>query len=165
MADAVDQIIAQWQTERPDLDTEAMAVFGRLQRAAHLLMPLLCREFERFGLNYGEFDVLATLRRAGAPYLLSPTALYSAMMVTSGTMTHRLKLLEQRNLIRRLPNPADSRSLLVQLSSEGKALIDRAVVAHVQNETELFAAVSDADRQALNQGLRALLAAWEPANE
>ncbi|MCP2041567.1 DNA-binding MarR family transcriptional regulator [Neisseria sp. HSC-16F19] len=160
--DAVDRIIEQWRRERPDLPLQAMALLGRLQRASHLLGPMLGREFERFGLSAGEFDVLATLRRSGAPFVLSPTALYATLMISSGTMTHRLKLLEQRGLVERLPNPEDSRSLLVRLSDSGHALIDEAVGAHTANEEQLLAGMDATDRAALEQGLRALLAQWEP---
>lgn len=159
--DAVDRIISQWQHELPQLDTRAMATFGRLKRSAALLAPMLNTVFARHGLHPGEFDVLATLRRSGEPFVLSPTELYSCTMVTSGAMTHRLKLLEQRGLIVRLPNPADSRSLLVKLSGEGRQLIDAAVAEHAANETECLAGLSETDRLALDQGLRALLRLWE----
>ncbi|PJK09912.1 MarR family transcriptional regulator [Lysobacteraceae bacterium NML08-0793] len=161
--DPVDEIIRQWQSERPELRASlpAMAHLGRLARCNALLSPKLAAIFTQFGLNGGEFDVLATLRRAGAPFVLSPTALYATLMVTSGTMTHRLKLLENRGLITRLPNPEDSRSQLVQLSDEGKALIDQAVSAHLANENALLSGLSEAEIQALDIGLRALLREWE----
>ena len=98
--------------------------------------------------------MLAALRRAGAPYRLSPTELFSAWMVTSGTMTHRLKSLEARGWIERVPNEQDARSMLVQLSDEGRALIDRAVEVHVDNERRLLSALPPA-------ALAELDAIWE----
>lgn len=160
--DAIDTIVAQWQQERPDLETSAMALLGRLSRCAHLLAPMLAAEFQRFDLNAGEFDVLASLRRAGAPFVLSPTQLYATLLITSGTMTHRLTRLEQRGLITREPNPDDSRSLLVRLSEKGQQLIDHAVTAHLANEQRLLADLPATARQQLEAGLRALLATWEP---
>ncbi|STR03259.1 Multiple antibiotic resistance protein marR [Kingella potus] len=161
--DRVDDIIAQWHAARPDLRSglPAMALLGRLNRCNALLAPQLGKIFAEYGLNFGEFDVLATLRRAGAPFILSPTALYATLMVSSGTMTHRLKILENRGLISRLPNPDDSRSQLVQLSGAGKTLIDQAVTAHLANENALLSNLSDAEKQALDTGLRALLREWE----
>ena len=85
--------------------------------------------------------MLATLRRSGAPYRLAPTALFSALMITSGTMTHRLKGLEARGLVRRVPNRGDARSVLVQLTRAGLSLIDRAVEAHVENEQRILASM------------------------
>ena len=109
--------------------------------------------------------MLATLRRSGAPYRLAPTALFSALMITSGTMTHRLKGLEARSLVRRVPNRGDARSVLVQLTRAGLSLIDRAVEAHVENEQRILASMKPADLLALDDRLSRLLAVLEPAGD
>ena len=105
--------------------------------------------------------MLATLRRSGAPYCLAPTTLFSTLMVTSGTMTHRMAKLEAQGWIERLPNPADARSSLVQLTPQGLALIDRAVEAHVANEHRILSALKAADIAALDARLALLLASLE----
>ena len=92
--DAVDAILAQWKRERPDLDASPMGPIGRIKRCAVLLERRLDETFAEFGLSRWEFDMLATLRRSGAPYCLAPTTLFSTLMVTSGTMTHRMAKLE-----------------------------------------------------------------------
>ena len=102
-----------------------MLLIGRLKRAAALIARELEKVYGEYGLTEGSFDVLATLRRSGAPYTLTPTELFSALMVTSGTMTTRLKNLENQGLIDRLPNPDDARSLLVRLTDKGKELIEK----------------------------------------
>ncbi|QIW16035.1 MarR family transcriptional regulator [Pasteurellaceae bacterium RH1A] len=158
--DKVDDIISQWQTQHPDFALKSMAILGRLQSCAAMLEPLLTAKFAEFGLNYGEFDVLATLRRSGEPFVLSPTELYSTLMITSGAITNRLKHLENKGLIERRPNPNDSRSLLVALTDEGKELIDQAFMAHLENENRLLEDLSDEMLENLNQGLKALLLAW-----
>lgn len=117
--DKVDLILEQWAREMPALDVGPMGVIGRLNRCAALMRRRLDAKFEEFGLSNWEFDVLATLRRSGAPHQLAPTALFSQLMVTSGTMTHRLQRLEAQGWVSRAPNPADARSLLVQLSPAG----------------------------------------------
>ncbi|ACL67526.1 transcriptional regulator, MarR family [Anaeromyxobacter dehalogenans 2CP-1] len=159
--DAVDAVLEQWARERPDLDASPMGPIGRIKRCAALLERALEAGFARFGLELWEFDMLATLRRAGAPHRLSPTELFSALMVTSGTMTHRLKRLEQRGLVQRVPNQQDARSVLVQLTRKGLALIDRAVEAHVENERRLLAALPAAAVAELDARLSALLVALE----
>jgi DNA-binding MarR family transcriptional regulator len=161
--DAVNAILGQWHRERPDLapDLGAMGTIGRVKRCATLLRPLLDATFEKYGLNGWEFDVLATLRRSGAPYCLAPTTLFSALMITSGTMTHRLKGLESRALIERVPNREDARSLLVRLSPAGLELIDRTVTAHVENERQILSPIGAADLQALDAQLKRLLAVLE----
>ena len=138
--DAVDLILLQWQVERPDLDLSAMGLIGRLKRSAALMQPKLDACFSDFGLSFWEFDVLATLCRSGAPYCLSPTALFSTLMISSGTMTHRMSQLEKRGLIERKVNQKDARSKLVQLTPEGLSLISQAVEAHVENEENDFVA-------------------------
>lgn len=156
--DAVDTILAQWRREKPELDVGPMGAIGRLKRCAALIQRQLDQEFARFGLSGWEFDVLATLRRAGAPYRLAPTALFSTLMVTSGTMTHRLKGLEARGLVERQPNPEDARSLLVQLTDAGLALIEQALPAHVANEKRIMAALPPHDLATLDEALARLLA-------
>ena len=165
--DAVDAILQQWQRERPFLDAAPMGPLGRLKRCAALLEPRLEAGLAAFGLRLWEFDMLAALRRAGAPYCLSPTQLFSTLMVTSGTMTHRLRRLEMQGWIERIPNAQDARSMLVQLTSAGQALIDRAVEAHVDNERQLLAclpaqALSEFD-DALSMLLRTLESPVPPA--
>lgn len=159
--DAVDAILEQWRRERPDLDVGPMGPIGRLGRCAALLRARMEACFNAFNIGSWEFDVLATLRRSGAPYCLGPTSLFSTLMVTSGTMTHRLKGLEARGLVERLPNPDDARGLLVQLTASGLELIDRAVTAHVDNEHRMLAALPPEAVTALDASLIRLLAALE----
>ena len=133
----------QWQRELPQLDTRAMQVVGQLGTVAQLmardwLNPL----FAEHGLQPGEFDVLATLRRSGAPYALTPTALYEAAMLSSGGMTNRIDRLETAGLIERQKHPTDRRGVLVALTSEGKELIDKLVLLHVANEQRMLAALT-----------------------
>ncbi|WP_084009859.1 MarR family winged helix-turn-helix transcriptional regulator [Pandoraea oxalativorans] len=160
-SDAVDSILAQWHRERPDLDVSPMGVIGRLKRCAALVQQQLDATFAEFDMSGWEFDMLATLRRSGAPYRLAPTALFSTLMVTSGTMTHRLQRLEARGWIARVPNPDDARSTLVQLTDGGFALIERAVEAHVANEHRMLAPLTKATLVNVESGLGDWLKALE----
>lgn len=157
--DRAGKAVAQWKKERPDLDVSPMAVIGRLNEVSSLISrERLAPLFARFGLQTGEFDVLATLRRSGSPFALTPTALYEATMVTSGAMTNRLDRLEKAGLIRRTPHPQDRRGLLVQLTDQGRELIDQAVEAHVENEHAILSALSPDERQRLAGLLEKLIA-------
>lgn len=164
-SDAVDLILQQWQRERPDLDCSPMGPIGRLKRCTALIEQRLEEAFAEFELSMWEFDMLATLRRAGAPYSLSPTELFSTLMVTSGTMTHRLKRLESRGLITRQVNAEDARSMLVQLSQDGLALIERAVEKHVDNETKILSGLSPEVLMALDSYLSGLLQSLEGSHQ
>lgn len=160
--DAIEAILAQWHRERPDLDVSPMGVIGRLGRCTALIQRELEKVFSAFGITRWEFDLLATLRRSGAPYCLAPTALFSSLMITSGTMTRQLQQLEARGLISRAHNAKDARSMLVLLTKEGLELIDRAVEAHVENERNILAAMPSLDLAALSNSLTQLLRALEP---
>lgn len=142
--DSVQQIISQWQSQGFNADELLpMETIGRIKRLEVILMRRLSANYKmKYQLSHWEFDVLATLRRAGTPYLLSPTVLFDSMMVSSGTMTNRLQHLEKKQLIERIDNPDDKRSLLVQLTAKGIILIDKAVASHVQLENNLMDDIS-----------------------
>jgi DNA-binding MarR family transcriptional regulator len=156
MPDAIDQILEQWARERPELDASPMAVLGRVMRLAREIDPPLQQVFRRFGLGPGEFDVLATLRRAGDPYRLTPGALVESMMVTSGAVTKRVDRLVLPGLVAREPDPSDRRGVLVGLTSEGLRLVDQVVEEHLANEERLLARLSQRDRKQLTRLLRKL---------
>ena len=157
MQDRIDRILAQWKRERPDLDARAMGLIGRIQRAAAALRPRLDDTHGLSGLQGESFDVLASLRRSGRPYQLSPTQLYREMMLTSGAMTNRIDRLEEAGLVARRPDPQDRRGTLVRLTAKGKALIDAATSQHVANEERLLAGLSEREQLQLGEVLRKLL--------
>jgi DNA-binding MarR family transcriptional regulator len=159
MRDRIDQILAQWGRERPELETRAMGLVGRIQRAAAALRPRLDRTHETSGLQGDSFDVLASLRRSGPPYQLTPTQLYREMMLSSGAMTHRIDRLEKAGLVARRDDPDDRRGTLVRLTAKGKTLIDAATNKHVANEENILAALTSAEQRTLNETLRKLLVA------
>lgn len=143
--------IDQWRQERPDLDLLPMELAGRLTTIGrHLSQQCLEPFFKARGLQLREFDVLAALRRAGAPYALTPTQLFEALMVSSGGMTHQLDRLERAGLIARQPNPADRRSMLVTLTEAGLDLVNETVPQHLENEARALATLSREEQQALN---------------
>jgi len=159
--DHVDSVLAQWRRERPDLDPSPMGVVGRISRASQALGRSIETVLGGFGLGRGEFDVLATLRRSGPPYRLTPTALFTDLMLSSGAMTNRLDRLEQAGLIERMPDPSDRRGTLVGLTARGRELVDTALTAHLANEQRLLDALSPDERADLARLLRKLLCALE----
>jgi DNA-binding MarR family transcriptional regulator len=159
--DYVDRILAEWRRERPDLNTAPMGLFGRLHRAAQLSDAVLGTQLVRRDLRPGWFDLLAALRRAGRPYELNPTQLMRATLLSSGGTTKRLDRLAEAGLVERRPDSSDRRGVLVRLTPKGKAIIDKAVEAHVANEERLLRSLGPADRRALDDLLRRLLADLE----
>jgi DNA-binding MarR family transcriptional regulator len=161
MADApdeVDRILQQWARERPDLDASPMGIIGRMARLTRAHGRAIQATLAGHDLRADEFDVLATLRRSGKPYRLTPTQIGETSMVTSGTMTHRLDKLEGRGLITREPDPSDRRGVIIALTQKGRELVDRAVVDHLETEHGLLAPLSARDRQQLMNLLRRLSA-------
>jgi len=161
--DAMDRMIAQWRRERPDLDLEAMAIFGRLGRLTAHLGAAIDRTFAARGLQRGEYDVLAALRRSGEPFSLTPSALSDTLMLSRAGMTNRLDRLESAGLINRRHNQQDRRSMHIDLTPAGLQLVDETTTAHVANETQLLAGLSADQRLSLNDLARTLLGQFEQA--
>ncbi|SEK49506.1 DNA-binding transcriptional regulator, MarR family [Streptacidiphilus jiangxiensis] len=147
----------QWAAERPDLDISPMEVIGRLKRLSRLVEAELKRTFAAHDLDAASFDVLATLKRSGPPYRLTPTALMQSAMVTSGAITQRLDRLEARGLVTRTLSDADGRSRDVALTPEGHALIDRALPDHLATEQRVLSGLDAPRTEALVDTLRTLL--------
>ncbi|MBP0602481.1 MarR family winged helix-turn-helix transcriptional regulator [Aeromonas sanarellii] len=158
-SDHVDLLLAQWARQRPDLDCSPMGVLGRVARMAAIAGREVSEELKECGLLGSDFDILATLRRAGEP--LTPTALYQSAMLSSGAMTARLDKLAQRGLITRQAAPDDRRSLLVNLTDAGLALVDEAVERHLANERRLLAPLTGEEQAQL----AGLLKRWLLENE
>jgi DNA-binding MarR family transcriptional regulator len=157
--DAVDRILGQWRRERPDLEDEMwpMGLVGRIQRLERILERELKAFYAQRDLELWEADVLLTLRRAGAPYALTPGALLKAAMITSGAMTNRIDRLAAKGLVERSPGPDDRRSVRVQLTPRAHELIDEFFAAHLANEARLFSALTAEQRAQLADMLRTAL--------
>ena len=158
MRDEVDELVEAWAAERPDLDLAPVEVFSRISRLGRHLDLARRDAFTSAQVESWEFDVLAALRRAGAPYELSPGRLLRETLVTSGTMTNRVDRLVGRGLVERLPDPHDRRGVLVRLTPEGKATVDAAFEELLAAERELLADLPHPERDRLAALLRTLLA-------
>ncbi|BBB29493.1 MarR family winged helix-turn-helix transcriptional regulator [Neptunomonas japonica] len=151
-------VTSQWQREMPQLDLLPMKVIGNLGKATRLVTRnYLDPFFKSHGLQLGEFDVLATLRRSGAPYELAPTQLFEALLISSGGMTNRLDRLEKAGLIARAPNPEDRRGTLVLLTEEGLTLMNQIVPLHVENEANSLSNLSREEQETLERLLEKLI--------
>ena len=158
LRDEVDDIVAAWHAERPDLDVEPLQVLSRISRLARHLDRARRAAFASHDLEPWEFDMLSALRRQGPPYQLTPGALLRATLVTSGTMTNRIDRLADARLVRRLPDPQDRRGVLVTLTAEGQQRADEALADLVLSEYDLLNGLGPADRRTLADLLRVLLA-------
>jgi len=159
--DKIDKIITQWHKERPDLDVTSMALIGRFKRISQYLTQEMTNTFSKHGLNLANFDVLATLRRSGPSYALSPNDLIGSTMVTSGTMTNRIDQLVKAGLVERIKNPDDGRSVIVSLTRAGFDVIDSALTAHVDTQTMLTSGLSQDEQKQLNALLKKFLKCFE----
>lgn len=158
MPDRASRAAAQWAVQRPELDMLPMEVLGRLNEASQLVVrerqtPL----FARYGLQHGEFDALATLRRSGAPEGLTPTALFEAAMMSSGGMTARIDRLEKAGLVERGPHPTDRRATLVRLTDKGFDLIESIMPSHEETARDILAPLSLDEQKTLNALLARLI--------
>src|SRR3954453_17326964 len=164
MRDEVDELVEAWARERPDLDLAPVEVFSRISRLGRHLDLARREAFTAAQVESWEFDVLAALRRAGAPYELSPGRLLRETLVTSGTMTNRIDRLTTRGYVERLPDPKDRRGVLVRLTPEGKVAVDRAFEALLDAEHTLIDALPAPQRDLLAGLLRTLLVPFDQRN-
>ena len=159
MQDRAQLAANQWQQQRPDLDGFSMAVIGRLGELSQVISrDHLLPFFAAHGLQAGEFDLLATLRRSGEPYALMPTTLYESAMISSGGMTSRIDRLEKAGLIERRKHPSDRRGVLVALTPAGFDLIDGMLAAHVSNLQRVLSGLTVDEQQTLHELTGKLLA-------
>jgi DNA-binding MarR family transcriptional regulator len=158
LRDEVDDLVAAWQAQRPDLDVEPLQVLSRVSRLARHLDRARRAAFAGHGLEPWEFDVLSALRRQGSPYELSPRALLHITLVTSGTMTNRIDRLERAGLVARHPDPQDKRGVLVRLTAEGTTRVDAALADLLTSERALLDPIPAHSRRTLAGLLRDLLA-------
>ncbi|NJC21417.1 DNA-binding MarR family transcriptional regulator [Arthrobacter pigmenti] len=156
MNDHVDDIIGQWQQQRPDLDVSPMKVIGRLSRISQHVERRLEENFARHGLDSGAFDVLATLRRAGGPCTLNPKDLALSSMITSSAVAQRLNRLQDRGLVSRTKSGVDGRGTQVSLTPQGRELVDTVLPAHLDMEHDLLSGMSVNDLRTLADLLKKL---------
>jgi DNA-binding MarR family transcriptional regulator len=161
-SDEVDLLIDAWAGQLPEIDFGPLDVMSRLRRISHRLNEIRAESFRSADLAIWEFDVLAALRRAGEPFQLSPAQLVRSTMVTSGTLSNRLDLLSERGLVERRPNPGDGRSVIVSMTTQGRELVDRAMITLVEDEEKQLAPLSHAERSQLIELLRLLGSAILP---
>ena len=154
--DEVDRIVGAWEHERPDLDFAPLQVLSRVGRLARHLERARRSAFTASDLEPWEFDVLSALRRAGAPYQLSPKALLQQTLVSSGTMTNRIDRLVERELVERRSDPGDGRGILVVMTERGRDRVDSAIALLLQGESELLAGLTTLERDRLSTLLRKL---------
>jgi len=160
-ADDVDRIVDAWRRERPDLDVAPLHILSRVSRLARHLDRARGSAFAEHGLEVWEFDVLSALRRAGAPYELSPGHLVAQTLVTSGTMTNRVDRLAARGLVGRGPDPSDRRGVKVTLTTEGRTVVDAAMADLLDRERTLLSQLPPSEQDHLAEFLRRLLSPFD----
>ncbi|WOF24335.1 MarR family transcriptional regulator [Microbacterium betulae] len=162
--DEVDRIVGAWTTQRPDLEFSPMEVLSRVDRLSRRLDRARREAFSRTDIEPWEWDVLSALRRAGAPYQLSPKQLLLQTLVSSGTMTNRIDRLVSRGFVRRESDPGDGRSVLVTLTEDGRVRVDAAITRLMDAEVKLLGRLSPAERSRLATLLRRLSLSFDDAS-
>lgn len=155
--DELDRIQQAWTTEIPELDTSSMALIGRLQIVHKRLSLAMSANFRRYGLTDAGFDVLATLRRSGQPYQLTPNQLLAQTLITSGSLTSRLQSLEKLGFINRSCANTDKRSINVTLTATGKSVIEQVLVEHINVQKQLLSGLTPAEQHQLVSLLKSFI--------
>lgn len=162
--DFVDGLLLQWQTEMPTVDFLPLGVFARLARYTSLTSRNIYANIDDFHLNETHFNMLAALRRVGAPYRMSPKELASAMLLTSGAMTYVIDQMEQAGNVKRLSDRHDRRRSHIMLTAAGKRRIEQALEAHLRMCERLLAPLAPKRRAQLTELLRELLLVVDPSD-
>jgi DNA-binding MarR family transcriptional regulator len=160
--DSVDRIVAAWRRRDPDLDSSSLEVTGRMVLCASYYERAVVAVLQPFGLSIADFDVLNTMRRVGDQHGSKPTDLARSSLVTTGAMTSRLDRLERSGLIRRLPDPADRRGVLVRLTSQGSKVARQALQELIAANQAFLEPLSPEQRESVASALKALLLRHEP---
>ena len=155
--DMIDALQDDWSEQRPDLELEPMGIVLRIQALAKILGDQAAVRLQEFDLQWWQYDALSALRRQGAPYEMAATDLADDNMLTSGAMTNRIDRLEEAGLVRRKPDDADRRKVLVQLTEKGLRLIEGATEARFEAATEALEDLTTKQRKSLQDLLRAVL--------
>jgi DNA-binding MarR family transcriptional regulator len=159
--DTTDRVLSGWEETRPDLEVGALQVTARLSRIGPLLARRQEEVFGRFGLSRGEVGALSALRISGSPYRLSPTRLAKGLMLSSAGITSRIDRLERRGLVRRLDDPDDRRGVIIELTDEGRVVVDEAVAALAISDRQLLERLDPQEVEQLEGLLRKVLALLE----
>ncbi|SNY94666.1 MarR family winged helix-turn-helix transcriptional regulator [Flagellimonas pacifica] len=159
--DLLDELIVDWKRERPDLDASAMNVVGRILFLGKKFEKQTSLALQEYGIYYTDLDVLATLRRSGKPFQLTPTQLRKSVLITSGAMTALLDRLEKMGLLFRLPDPKDGRVSLAVLSNKGRRVIDRAISSRFRAAESNLLGLNKSDREQLTQLLKKIIVSME----
>ena len=160
--DSIDHFLQEWRRERPDLDPRALGILGRVQRLSARLQRIAADEWlAPLGLTWESFSLIMALRRSGRPYRLRPTDIYRESLLTSGAITNRIDRVEAAGLVRRVPDEAYRRSVIIQLTTTGRELADRAIKIHFKRLDEVFACLTDVEERQVAALLSKLLAAVE----
>lgn len=155
--DHVEEIIEYWKKEHPDLDTSSIVIIARICRLAMIIEKGMQPLFSKYHINQGEFDVLATLRRSGKPYSLTPSTLFQSLMLSSGGMTNRIDRLENAGLVERSPHPTDRRGIMVTLTAKGVELIEKVIEDHEVNMHTLVEYLTSREKEKLEELLGKLM--------
>jgi DNA-binding MarR family transcriptional regulator len=161
-ADAVDRIIEAWAARDPSVDASPLQVVGRLMLCARRLERDFAAALDPFGLTFGDFDVINTLRRRGDARGTNPSDLARSSLITTGAMTTRLDRLERAGLITRAPDPADGRGVLVRLTREGEQRAEQALQAIIATDKAFLEPLGRRERDSVAAALKRLLAHAEP---
>ena len=159
--DLLDEIVTDWQLAMPELNAKPMLVVGRILRLGQIMDNLVSKEIEQFGLDYTDLDILASLRRKGRPFELTPTRLSAAVLITSGAMTAALRRLEKAELIDRRDAKEDRRVRYVRLTRKGKRLIEQVIPVRFAQAAKSLESLSGQEKKQLQNLLRKLMVALD----
>ena len=148
--------------QTPDANVLATEAVMNTIRAADMLFDRIGRLLRPLGVSAAGGLALGQLRDHGP---MSPSELGQRLIVTRATVTGVVDSLERRGLVRRSPNPADRRSLLIGITPEGLLVAQQLRTLINRHERDWMAVFSEAELRACIDVLHRIQASLDAAAE
>jgi DNA-binding MarR family transcriptional regulator len=151
------KVDADFAAEYPDADITCTEAYASLVRTGQALLGEIERSIWLTArIPHPAATALAVIDGADEP--LTPSQVSDRVLVASATTTATLDLLEHHGWIRRVPNPADRRSTLIEITPDGRATADQLLPGIRTVEKSILSALTTGERAQLLDMLAKILA-------
>lgn len=157
----IDRALQDLRREFPSVDQTSKGIVYSIFFLANHFSRTGGRILEGFGLSWGEYLVISTLRRAGARSGLSSSAIADSIVMSTGGVSNLLRRLESAGLVKRAPSARDGRGVYVTTTPRGRKLAEDALAAISQSQLAHVEVLTASERASTYATLRSLVRHFE----
>lgn len=157
----IDRALIDLKREFPEIDVTTKGIVYSFFFLANHFSRTGGRVLEEFGLSWGEYLVISTVRRRGVRGSMSPSSISESVGMSTGGLSNLLRRLEKSGFIKRTPSQRDRRGVLVEITARGRKLAEDALLAINANQLAHIESLPKAERARVYATLRALVAHFE----